>query len=140
MSKMLKVLLNAVFAILVTFGMFSAYEQLADRRGSEAVASEPGRDVQVSGAESRAVIQYEPEGETLHLKILIISNDPGSEVIRTHVRLSEGQRHAVHVAADDASSAGEGFEFHRRGGAVFARAVSEPKANTVTTAQSGWWF
>ncbi|MBK0399320.1 hypothetical protein H0I76_08965 [Limibaculum sp. M0105] len=104
----------------------------ADGFGRETgVLSHAGQAVEVRGLSTRVIAFYEGGGDQIALTILLSGGNLGGEIIRSHMPMRDGQRHALIAGGAAESGARERFSFIRRGSDV--RVVFEPVGAQTTT-------
>lgn len=78
----------------------------------------PGQAVELRGTRSRAIAFFVADDGTLELTVLLSGGALGSEVLKSRVKLADGQSHAFSLAGGAPGAAAERFVFKRMGKSV----------------------
>lgn len=91
----------------------------ADARAGEdsaiAVLDRPGEPQLVVAGTSRVVARYDAQPGGFELTLMMSARSLGADVVRSRVRLADGQQHRIILRGEDRAREGDSFTFTRRG-------------------------
>lgn len=101
--------------VLVAFATIGTGEA---RPFETAVLERPGIAAELRGRGSRVIAFYDRQGRDIELTLLIAGVATGGEVLRSRVRLRDGQRHVLRLAGATEGQGADRYEAERAGNDV----------------------
>ena len=103
---------TAILSMLAALAVSSAS---AGEDSAIAVLDHPGQPQLVIAGDSRVLATFDAQPDGLRLTLLLSTPALGPEVVRTQVRLVEGQQHRIILRGSDDEREGDSFTFTRQG-------------------------